>query len=98
MKADPVLLAYLLIKVAIWAYGLYWAYKSRRVLVCVGFALAMFTSTVISISNAHYSVPSSLKDVAVLLGTPVVACIVGAFVSYRRRLEREGVASEDWIP
>src|SRR4051812_30481497 len=89
MRMDPFIFAAGVVRIGIWSYGAYLAFKARRPIGFAGFTLAALTSIVFSISNAHGTVPMWLMDGSSVFSTPIAALMVGSFFNMSLAYTRE---------
>jgi hypothetical protein len=76
---DPILLTAGLVRVGLWAFAAYLAWRTRRWVPVAGFSLATACAAILGVTNAGGQVPWPLQEVATLVATPAVALITAAY-------------------
>lgn len=81
-SVDPVLLIAGLARVFVWGAIAIIGYQQRRVLPLAFGTLAVFTSSIFAIANAHGEVPKLLTDASTFLALPIsVLILIGVMVT-----------------
>jgi len=97
---DPVSVALLVvgaIRVAAFAYGVWYGWRHRHVLMVVGFGMATVSSSIFAFSNAGIHVTPWVVDAATYWATPTAIMLVAA-ATFNDRIDRALGPRDGWRP
>lgn len=80
---DPLLFATGLVRFLTWTAIVVVAARRRRILPVAFGSLAMFTSLVFAIQNAHGHIDQDLADIATFVATPISFLVLGSVLVVR---------------